>query len=734
MAKKEESNLRATAKKIEKPLARLNGLVQDIMDNISSSNTNKRDRDLSELSKEIDDIIFQDIENLTQFTGDDISTFLVKLFNQQENTVQNVDNIDDLFENEKNGLFTFFQERVKNQNLLYEDLSVITNQLFELKEALYATRDAIVSADDMSNSVSRTLKFKNSSEQDADKQSYISMIESVEKNFKLLQKLKNHIIPNTLQYGRYYVYTVPYAKLFEKHQRAKIKKNAALRATMESVDENFAKDFKTATKLDSSISARDISSSFNSVLESIEIYNDPTGIPVVEGTELSELFDAKKFQKTVAQQERNAKKVSNMVTKDGTVEINSNDVDFNNIKECYVKMIDPRKIIPIKILEETIGYYYIHEAPLQVSKSPFTTNIRLKPGQANAQDVEASFLSKITDKIVKSFDKPFLENNMQFKELILNALRYNDIYKKQLKFEFIPVDYITEFSVNQDEEGVGTSIMLPSLFYAKLYLALLIFKMMTIISKSNDQKVYYVKQSGIDNNVANKIQDVARSIKEKNINFNDLLNYNTMTSKIGAGKDVFMPIGRSGERGIEFDILSGQDVQLNTELMEMLRTSFINATGVPSVIMNYINEADYAKTLVMANAKFLSRVVNFQMDFNPAITELYHKILSYSTDIAPETIDEFEFALATPKTLDTNNMADLINNTDQVINYMIKTLTGEQSSQSEDDNLMKDILYKKFSKELLPMLPWNNAERIFEDARVELETAKIKKARMADNE
>ena len=414
---------------------------------------------------------------------------------------------------------------------------------------------------------------------------------------------------------------------------------------------------------------------------------------------------------------------------DGTVDLNSKDNDFSSIKECYIKLIDPRKIIPIKVLDETIGYYYIHETDLKVRKSPFSMNIKLTPGSTDIRDAENAFLSKITDKIVKSFNRKFLETNAKFKDLILNSLIYNDVYNKQLKFQFIPVDHITEFKVNPDENGNGTSIILPSLFYAKLYLALLIFKMITIITKSNDQKIYYVKQSGLDNNVSNKIQDVARSIKEKNINFMDLMNYNSMVTKVGAAKDVFMPIGRSGERGIEFDVLAGQDVQLNTDLMEMLRTSFINATGVPSVIMNYINEADYAKTLVMANAKFLSRIVNHQLDLNPSITELYQKILMYSSTLTPEIIAEFDFSLAAPKALDTTNMSDLISNADQVIAFMIKTLTGENASPSDSDNIFKDILYKKLAKEILPMLPWNNADKVFEDAKVELQkTLEAKKA------
>lgn len=725
MARKDDN--KTVVKKIEKPLVKLNALFNDLIDNISSSTTNKRDRELERLSKDIDNIVFQEIKSLTKFTGDDISTFLVKLFNEYDNKVQTtIKNIEDIFSNDSSGIFAFFQERYKNQNLLYEDLNVICTQLYELKEAILATRDAIVTSDDMTNSVSRNLKFKNSSESDANKQSYISTIESVEKQFGLLEKLKNHIIPNTLEYGRYYVYTVPYSKLFQDYYEKKVKSQKGIQSVnLESVVDEFVKEFKKEVNLDQSVQNNVIKSSFNDILKHIEIYNEDIPLPVTEGIELAELIDAKNFNKKVEKSIKNSEKTGT-ISPDATVDINSKDMDFSSVKDCYIKLIDPRKIIPVKILDETIGYYYIHEMELNVSKSPFTTSIKINPN-TNSKEVEISFLSKITDKIVKAFDKKFLENNAKFKELILNALVYNDIYKKQLRFQFIPVDYITEFHVNVDEEGNGTSVIYPSLFYAKLYLALLIFKIITIITKSNDTRIHYVKNSGIDQDVANAIQSVARSIKERQINFTDLLNYNSMISKIGQSKDVFMPVGRSGDRGIEFDILAGQDVQLNTELMEMLRTAFINATGVPSVIMNYINEADYAKTLIMANAKFLGRVVSYQLDFNPKITELYKKILSFTTDIPKEIINDFEFTLSTPKALNTMNMTDLITNADQVIMFMIKAMTGENSSPSDDDNKLKDILYKKFAKELLPMLPWSSAETLYDEALLELQKSKMGK-------
>jgi hypothetical protein len=742
MARADAQKLRI--RKVEKPLQRLNGLFNDFLDTVSGPNA-KRERELERISDEIDEVIYDDIKELTKFTGDDISVYLVKLFNDQDATRNSsamnngqVKNMEELFSEESgSGIFSFFHDRYKNQNLLYEDLSVVCSQLFELKEALNTTRDAIVTSDDISTSVSHSLNFRNQSD-DKDRKGLIDTVDNVQKKFDLLQRLKNHIIPNTLQYGKYYVYTVPYSKLFEQHLEKKEKREAKFTNTLESVNnvyssvvlesftEDFANGFKTTNESIKDAGKKEVKDSFNGVLNHVSVFNHDIGIPIMEGIDLDALFDTEfgKNVKKVMEDQRKNEKNSPVATPfaDGTSDVKSTTAankDFSQITDCYVKLIDPRKLIPIKILDQTIGYYYVHQTNTEVSRSPFSQTVKASFTTGSAKDLETNFLSKITDKIVKAFDKKYLEENLQFKELILNSLIFNDIYKREIKFQFIPVDYITEFHVNKDENGEGQSVIMPALFYAKLYLSLLIFKMLTIITRSNDTKVYYVKQSGIDQNVSNKVQEVARSIKERQINFMDLLNYNSMISKIGQAKDIFMPIGRSGEKGIDFDILAGQDVQLNSDLMEMLRSNYINSTGVPSVVMSYVNEADYAKTLVMANAKFIGRVVGYQIDFNDCTTQLYKKILKFSSAIDPEVIDNFEFKLIAPRSLNSTNMSDLISNADVTINMMIKAVAGEQSDQSPTDNIVKDILYRKYAKELLPMLPWSRAEDLLEEARIE---------------
>lgn len=745
MAKQDEKS--KNIKTAEKDLLKLNDTFKDVLSNISSSITGVSDThnaELQLLTANIDKIISSELSGTKSITSDDMSTFMVKLFNDFDNRNKTeTKTMNDIFENDSAGLFQFFQQRYQNKNLLFEDLEMICSQLFELEEAIMTTRDAVITSDDISTTVSRTLKFNNSGGDD-EVSDYINTVIDIETKNKLLVKLKNLIVPNTLKYGTYYVYCCPYSKLFQEHYDKKQKDPLKTISINESIDESFITDLtKEFKNKDLSISLESAGNkkvkkdnlslieTIKGYTEHIKILNDTISIPLVEGVDITELIDNEKFRKITNKEiEKNMN-----TTVDGTVDTSlkkSKNNKFDDVSGCYIKYISPKKMIPIKILDTVIGYYFIHETDFQVNKSPFSTTINvtnITSGQQyqNTEDVETMFISKITDKIVKAFDKKFLEDNIQFKDLIFNALLYNNLYKKQIKFQFIPAEYVVEYKVNEDADGNGQSMLSKSLFYAKLYLALLIFKMVSIVTKSNDQRVYYVKNSGLDQNITNKVQEVARSVKGRQINFMDLLNYNSIISKIGAYKEIFIPVGRSGERGIEFDILQGQDVPLNTELMEMLRNNMITSTGVPSAIMNYVNEVDFAKTLTMANTKFVGRVISYQMDMNGPTTELYKLILKYSNCSIPnDLIERFEFIFNPPKSINTTNMSDILNTTDQVISYMIKIMTGENADQTQDSNEIKDKVYKQLAKQYLPMLDWSAAEDAVKNALIELKQEKTK--------
>lgn len=714
--------------KLRKDVIRLNKISKDLLDSATNSDTTKRDNILNRYMEEIDDIISTDFRKMTAYSSDDISMFLLDFLKGKGTDNNpgdfNLKSIEDVFENDSTGLLQQFQTKFQSELMLLEDLNDITSQFNELQEAIDITRDSILNADSNNNSISRELIFKTSGEAGTDSSSHVHTAETVEKDFKLLKKIKSHIVPNALKFGKYYVYTVPYEYVYTKFYKNKNKDGvvteSAISSKIEAITESFISDFADNNGINlkkmSSKEKKDVIEAANEFIEAVTVVNDDVSIPILENAqEVAALMDIETSKKI--------KTSSNKLkaTSDGVVDVDDLskvDADFSNVKGCYMKLIDPRKIIPVRILEQTVGYYYIHDEPSTKNRSPFSSNFRidLTKGYSKKED---DFIDKLAEKIVKSFDKPFLEKNIKFKKSIAAAIIHNDIYKKNIKFQFIPAEHITEFKVNENEDDDGTSILMGSLFYAKLYLALLLFNMITILSKSNDQRLYYIHSSGIDKNIANKIQSAARQIKSREMNYSDLFNYKSMVSKVGAGRDAYIPVGTGDTRGISFDILAGQDVELYNELMTMLKTSAINSTGVPSVIMNYVNEADYAKSIVMGNLRFLARVMSLQVDFNDSITELYKKIFKYNGSFEEEVINNFSFKLAKPRSLDATNMVELVNNSTALAEFIVNTLAGENSDVDELDNKAKDITTKKILKQITSMLGWSAFEEIYEESVLE---------------
>ena len=741
-------------------IKKLNRYYNDVAKEISAntSGTNyRRNSVLDELVDDIDDVLYGEVKKVTDFTGSEISKFLTKLYNEMDAPTQQniqtakIDSMEDLFKAENGSIMNFFQERYKNKNFLYDDLNLICSQLYELKEAVLTTRDSIVTADDMTESISRTIKLEGGSDDEL-----LPIIETIERQLKLPTKIKNHIIPKTLQYGTYYAYTIPYSRILEKYQQKQVKKvKNSLQTVTESTEliNEYTESIKSSSQ--TSYTKEQISKGLLSMTENISVVNEDLTIPVVESYDSEELkafISDDAFRNLLSNIDKNIKAEESAKNKrrpfdktnfttDAVVDTNrvrdGKVEDFNTVKGCYVKLISPKDIIPIKIMDNiTIGYYYIIENAVQPlvnrnttgitsANSPSFTNVGNTP--ENKQDLEKQMVSKIADMVVKSFDKKFLEKNEKFKELITNCLMFDDLYKKNIQFQFIEKEYITEFTVNEDENGEGVSILADSLFYSKLYLALLLFKMITIITKSNDTKLYYIKNSSVDKDISNKVQEIARSIKQKQLNIKDLMNYNSMVTKLGANKDIFMPVGRSGERAIDFDILAGQDVQLDTELMEKLRTNAISSTGVPSVMMSYVNEADYSRTLVMANAKFMSRVASYQTDFNGPLTDLYRKILKYCTDWDNDKIERLVYKLHTPKTLNNTNLNDQINNAETILSFMVENRLGREADMSDDDRILKDKLFNDMMREYLPQLPWKLLDEKYETNKILLEKYKREK-------
>lgn len=739
----------------KKQLININNLIGQA--NLSLYGTD-RTSDVDSLNDKFQSILSNELTGITGKEGNDITSFLSQVvsadnkYRAGEDILNNQFN--DLTGNEYSSMQSFIYDAYRNRLLQQSDLHEVSSQLIELSEAIMITRDAIISADTVEGRLNRSITFENIDDDEID--NYNSIVENMENKFQLLEKIKNFIIPKTLEYGEYYVYIVPYSELFNKFQQQKtrnITNTGILRRFNESTVLEGFNDTKKENKLteldmfledcynkyhirengkysdkkssDNRINKDEFKSDLKNIMENIIISTDDIPIPFLEeGLESIEYIN-NQHNNVVTEDNTLFKKVIKNNKTDGGVKI-SKKGEFDDIGDCYVKMIEPTKIIPIKIMNTILGYYYVQDE--DITPLSGTVSSSLYFSRFNEHSRQQTIIDSLAERVVQQFNKPFLKNNLKFKEAIVDCFNYYNLNENRVKMQFIPAEYIVRFKIDEDIDGNGTSMIKKSLFYAKLYLMILLFKIMSIIMYSNDQKINYIKQSGLDKNLANRVQEIARLQQSRQINISDLFSYTTLINKVGNGNAVYMPTGRSGERPIETEILSGQDVQLNNDLLEMLKNAYITGTGVPAAILNYLNEADYAKTVEQNHSKFNARVVNYQLDFNPSITDMYKRIMRWSTNIGEEKISNFNFTLTQPRSATANAKAELISQFNTMTEFLTGLLYPDPGQAENPDSLNAEIreFKKLYAREQLPMINFDDIEEMINKAALINKERKLK--------
>lgn len=739
----------------KKQLININNLIGQA--NLSLYGTD-RTSDVDSLNDKFQSILSNELTGITGNEGNDITSFLnqvVSMDNKYRASEDILNNqFNDLTGNEYSSMQSFIYDAYRNRLLQQADLHEVSSQLIELAEAIMITRDAIISADTVEGRLNRSITFENIDDDEID--NYTSIVENMEKKFQLLEKIKNFIIPNTLEYGEYYVYVVPYSVLFNKFQQQKtrnVTNTGILRRYNESTVLEGFDDTRKENKLteldmfledcynkyhmrennkysnkkssETKINKDEFKSDLKNIMENIIISTDDIPIPFLEeGLESIEYIN-NQHNSVVTEDNSLFKKVIKNNKSDGGVKI-SKKGEFDDIGDCYIKMIEPTRIIPIKIMNTILGYYYVQDEDITPLSGAVSSSLYFS--RFNEHSRQQTIIDSLAERVVQQFNKPFLKNNLKFKEAIVDCFNYYNLNENRVKMQFIPAEYIVRFKIDEDIDGNGTSMIKKSLFYAKLYLMILLFKIMSIIMYSNDQKINYIKQSGLDKNLANRVQEIARLQQSRQINISDLFSYTTLINKVGNGNAVYMPTGRSGERPIETEILSGQDVQLNNDLLEMLKNAYITGTGVPAAILNYLNEADYAKTVEQNNSKFNARVINYQLDFNPIITDMYKRIMRWSTNIGEEKISNFNFSLTQPRSATANAKAELISQFNTMTEFLTGLLYPDPGQAENPDNLNAEIreFKKLYAREQLPMIDFDSIEELINKASLLNKERKLK--------
>ena len=696
-------------------------------------------------------------------------------------------------------IYNYFQEVYQNKYIEIADLKFIAKFIPALGEAVNCQLDSICNADDLSGTISRTIQPDSTMPENVKNQLF-STIELLEKEYNLQKKLKNIVFKTALISGKYYVYHIGYSELFEQYSKERAESSNMMnlsnistiqKKTMESITYN--KDGSIRIKNGNCIELSPYSIAIESVnnainvdelkeivkdakedyLDGSESISDKKGILNALNRFESQLSDRastvkiihsgipedilenmpafEAYQNNVTVQKVNDPNYKGLFDNyfgstpiDMEVGVVNGQLQSSGYKAetkfkvtgTYLRYIDPKNMIPVRLMGETIGYYLIssREKVKRVNASTTNTNTNIlgtdafsgafNIGSLNDKrkaSIVDSIVNSISDTICANFSKKFVAKNVEFKKAIADCITYNGFLDNEYHVQFIDAKYVTEFTINEDDEGNGESILANSLFPAKLLLSLITARMLNYLNLSGDTRVAHVAKGPIDTHTGRQTQRMIRNIQETKITFSDLLSTNLVFNKFSRNKNILLPKGRDGTNLVDFEIMDGQNIDMNPEYENKLEQMAILGTGTPSVIMEYIGQADFAKSFENANIRYATGISGKQADLEVPTTELYNELIKNSNlddTLKNQMVNHFSIKLNRPKALMISNNNEYLGTLQQMMQMISSIMFGE-NSQDPKDQITKDIFMQKAAEEFAPYIDWSLMKKWKKEASME---------------
>lgn len=656
-------------------------------------------------------------------------------------------------------IYNTYTERYKNKFVEAKDLDFISRMVPTLGQAVEIALNHITSSDDLSGAFTRSLNFGTNLQEEQSK-ILTQAIEQFETDNELLHNLKNTCYRNCLITGKYYIYAVSYSKLFTEYSKNREKMNQfgsaaggkgitstyvsegvaydhidtdvgciAATCALEAAEEKEITDLiRQSNSIGSLSKVNDINvgKQFIEGLSEISTIDSSIPIEVMESmVGLEATVDRPgKVGDFFKEKIDNIKKPKdpNRIA-DGTVASNEGSKGEKfDITGTFIKYIDADKIIPIKVLDKIIGYLYVETKAKKANPDAARfvngefTNVR----KDDAIDRVAKMFS---DKIISKFSSKFVSENTSFKDVIANCIMANGIVNNEYKIQYLSPDDLFEFNINPDKNGEGVSMLKKSLFPAKLLTSILVKKSLNYINKSGDKTVAHIRGGQTDISKKNNTMRIIRNLQESQITFGDMMaDYSMMFHKYANDGNIVMPMGRSGNRLIEFEKMEGQNIDMNTDFEKNLENQALTATGVPPLLIEQYNQADFSKAYTTAHLGFAGTVAGLQSNLEKGTTDLYKRIienLDLDDSLKSLVLPTFEFKLPRPKSISVLNNTESMSNAMSVSDTIIQLKYGDQPDDSKKD-LVNEIKYA-IVKELTPFIDWDTFENIITEKEAEVD-------------
>jgi len=343
--------------------------------------------------------------------------------------------------------------------------------------------------------------------------------------------------------------------------------------------------------------------------------------------------------------------------------------NFENIKGIYLKVLPMTKLIPIRVDRQIIGYYYISdltrpEEAGQRRNSGLTGYTLRSPSVGfDTFSPDRMFCEKLASKIINNFNLKFMKDNLALHQQIVSILQCHKFNEAMMRFVFIPAEHVIQCAINKDGVGKGHSMLEPGLITARMYMFLKLYSILFQINNSQI-RVYNLRMSGIDKNFKGMVNDTIRKLAARRVTVNDIFNYRSSMTKVSGGSELIMPMGAGDQAPLTIESIPPAETPINNELLEQLKNESINATAVPSLMVQTggQSEIEFAKETELANTRFNTLISSCKIELNRDITRLYRLILRWETDIDPLIIKDLKYMFKMPTAKTLNVTVEMLNN------------------------------------------------------------------------
>lgn len=653
------------------------------------------DTELMNMSNKINSSMNKIIDNINYTTGlTSLSSLYAKALDSK-NAGGSSDAFEDLFGEISNdgGLYNaFFNNR--SLRLFDAEIDMICKYMPMLEDALGVLCDNVVSSDHFSKDF---IFISDSKVSDVTEEEFQDRIKILKDKYDLLQRTQE-IIYDTSKYGERFIYVVPYEKAIRKLAMNRDRDNfvsesftingsttvnGATRQTNindKSGDVEVEIVFESANALTKEIVMRE--QAISRLMHINESSINESTVPMDGSLTPNDKLDAGDFYDDSS---------SNGLT----VEKKLGTVSAYGLNGCLFKELNRYKVIPVHIDDIILGYALLENDSIFGLEEDFPVSDTTTPinslginkstelsSNKNSAKITDEVIQTIASKLSVAIDDKFIKMNKDLSKEIYAILK-SDIRngKNKYKVTFLPPDDVVHcyFKLDQDTFR-GVSDLFKSLIPAKLYIGLYITNTIGAMTRAQDRRVYYVKQSGIDTNISKVLLTTIDQLKRQNFNIRQLESMKNVLNIIGKFNDFVIPTDSSGSSPVQFEVMQGQQIDPQTDLMEKLQSMAVNGTDVPFELVQARQSMDYAIQATMSNSRFLKKVYNRQAVANRFLSSIMTKLYrgEFNDPTAVITVN-----LPQPMFLNLTNTNQFIGNANEIAQAESEAFAGDLPEEAK---------------------------------------------------